>query len=508
VTQVSEILGKPYIPHQRYVVDVALEIDPETNLPAYDVVVIVMPRQCGKTELLLPVMTHRATGFGPMQRIIYTTQTGSEARKKWEDIHVKRLEASPFDDLFDTRLRLNAEAMMWRNGSTWSPIAPTIKTGGTGDTVNLGVIDEAWSRPDAATELGMRPAMLTQPNRQLWVASMVPGVSRARGTDSAYLRNLIRRGIAKVRAGVTSGMALFLGGAPEDADPGDPATGWGCMPALGHTIPEAAVRSDYEAMDLIDFCAEYLSWWPQEHVPQWTAIRRVTWDALSDPTSSISGPMALAVDMDWDRAGAYIGAAGRRADGDWHVEIIEPGFRIPAGTAGVDWVENRVVEIVEKWSPCTVVIARNGPAASLIVPLKRRGIEVYAPSAQDVAGACGAFFDATGERAAQQPERDPGVRVHHLGAEVQPDLYRAVAGSRKLVSPSNRTFVWERAGATSVSPLYCVTLAMHGHEVMAPEEYNMLDSIPRVDGQCEYCDAFPIDGMKVQHYPDCERPRA
>ena len=172
----AEILGKPLMPWQRRAVDVALEIDPETGLLAYHTVILIVMRQNGKTEILLPVMTHRCTGFDSLgqQRILYTTQTGFEARKKWEDIHKARLERSPFKSLFTTRKRLNAEAFLWVNGSMWSPGSGTAKTGGTGDTLDLGIIDEGWAA-DAKRELAMRPAMMTRLSKQLWICSMVPG---------------------------------------------------------------------------------------------------------------------------------------------------------------------------------------------------------------------------------------------------------------------------------------------------------------------------------------------
>src|SRR5258705_13396582 len=65
VAEVAAKLGKPLMWHQRYIVDGELEIDPDTGLLAYGEVVIVGPRQAtGKTEVLLPVMTHRCLGFG------------------------------------------------------------------------------------------------------------------------------------------------------------------------------------------------------------------------------------------------------------------------------------------------------------------------------------------------------------------------------------------------------------------------------------------------------------
>lgn len=471
VTQISELLGKPFMPWQRQVVDVALEID-DAGLPAYHTVVLVVMRQNGKTEIMLPLMTQRATGWGTPQRILYTTQTSAKAREKWEDIHCKRLAESPLKDMFTTRLRLNSEAMIWKNGSMWSPGAATAKTGGTGDTLNLGVIDEAWSRPDTRTELGMRPAMLTQPDRQLWVCSMVPGASRADGNESMYLRQKMRTGRRLVEQGVNSGVAYFEFAAEAGLDPGDPATWWSCMPALGHTITERVIQDDYNTMEQVDFCAEYLGWWPQENRPTWQLVKETTWESLKDPTSEIVSGVSLGVDIDPERRHAAIAACGKRADGDWHVEIIEPGGQVPMNTDTLDWLQPRLMELIDRQKPIAVVLDPKSPARSLMTPLTASGVTVEAPNGLEVAAACSRFYDATG-----QAGGDTGgtqVRVRHLG---QRSLSTSLATARKMTSPTNGTFVYVRTGGGNLAPLYAVTLAMHGYEMNGPEDYDLLQSV-------------------------------
>jgi hypothetical protein len=486
------------MPWQRYVMDVTQELD-DDGLPAYHTVILVVMRQNGKTELLLPLMTHRATGWGDSQRILYTTQTASKAREKWQDIHVKRLQESPLAPMFTTRLRLNQEAMMWANGSMWSPGSATAKTGGTGDTLNLGVIDEAWSRPDNRTEVGMRPAMLTQQNRQLWVCSMVPGASRASGIDSMYLRQKMAVGRRLVEQSASSGIAYFEWSAEEGLDPADPATWWSCMPALGtreqvnrreRTITEANVRADFESMDFTDFCAEYLGWWPQDKKPMWRFIRETTWENLRDETSQIEGRLSFGVDISPDRKNAAIGVAGKRADGQWHVEVIEPGGRIPADVDDLDWLIPRLKELIDTYNPLSVCIDAKSPGRSLFTPLstwmekQHPNTPIDTPNGLEIAAACSRFFDATGQVVVSHPKfgEQPGggggenaIRVHHIN---QRSLNAAVAVASKMTSPTNGTFVYARTGgAGNLTPLYAVTLAMHGYELNAVNDYNILASV-------------------------------
>src|SRR5262245_9995567 len=119
VAEVAELLGTPLMPWQRHVVDVALEVDPDTGLLVYREIDLTVPRQSGKTFLLLAVMIHRALGFGQRQRqrILYTAQTRNDARRKWEDEHVQVLQRSPLRNRFTVRKSNGAEAIRWRNGS-------------------------------------------------------------------------------------------------------------------------------------------------------------------------------------------------------------------------------------------------------------------------------------------------------------------------------------------------------------------------------------------------------
>lgn len=532
VATVAAALAKPFMPWQKYVTDVALEIDPVSGLPAYQSVYIVVMRQQGKTELLLPVMTHRAMGFEGQgaQTIQYTTQTKAKAREKWEDIHVKRLKESPFADLFTTRLRLSQEAMLWVNGSMWSPGSGTGKTSGTGDTLDFAAVDEMWAA-EAKRELGLRPAMQTRKASQLWGCSMVPGLSRAGTQDSQWMRDKMKVGREMVRNDVRHGVAYFEFSADPRLDPSDPATWFSCMPALcpmpdarqnchcdpqgiwHHTITERALASDFQSFDLTDFCAEYLGWWPKDNRPTWTFVKEAVWNDLHEEDSHPRSAVAAGVDMDEDRNQLAVAIAGKRTDLDWHIELIEPGSALwtveevtDESTAedkeqAIRTAADRIVKLCADNDVLVVVIDPRGPAQSLIIPLERAGIEVLTPNSLDISGACGRFQDALG---ITEDGPDP-TRLHHLD---QKTLTLAIANAHKLISSKNRTFAWDRiGGSVSVAPLYAVTLAMHGYEVKMGDDYDARDSFGSrrgSDGECADCGRYPDypDGP-IDHYDDC-----
>ena len=88
VAAIAKTLGTPLLPWQRQVADVALEmVEDESGLlrPAFREVIFTVPRQSGKTTLLLALELQRALRFATPQRIAYTAQTGWDARRKLID---------------------------------------------------------------------------------------------------------------------------------------------------------------------------------------------------------------------------------------------------------------------------------------------------------------------------------------------------------------------------------------------------------------------------------------
>jgi hypothetical protein len=499
MARIAEMMGFPMMPHQRLIADVALEIDPDTGLLAYNEVDIIINRQQGKSRLAMPAMIHRCTGFdaaltdwirrelgkdvpvpGP-QRVLYTAQRAEDARQRWIDDHVTRLQAkdSPFRNVVDVRKRLAAETIFWPNGSTWAPGSTTGKSGGTGDTLDMGFIDEAWSRKDSSTELGMRPAMQTRAWRQLWVMSMIPGLSRAVPGSWPYLRTKRQNGRSRVQAGINRGVAYFEWSADPAMDPADPATWWSCMPALGRTVSEKAISEDFEAFDLIDFCAEYLGWEPEARVAKWSVISEATWGNLRVPNvrGNHLDPIAFGVEAQPDLSSASIGMAALDLHGDTFVELVD---RRP----GINWVVEALVELSARNGPCAIGIATHSPAAPLITPLRRALLEanVDAPVSTDmsivkefqgpaVSRACRQFYTETGEIG----EDVTGRRVRHIG---QDELDRSVAGVTKYVYGDE--WRWMRAGeGGDASPLYSVTLARAAGEEVEWQggAYNLADSL-------------------------------
>jgi hypothetical protein len=502
VGKIAKQLGKPFLPHQQYMADVLLEIDPDSGYLAYREGVLIGPRQAtGKTEWLFPLMTHRCTGFGDAlatwvrrelghdvkkpgpQSVLYTAQRADDARKKWRDIHVARLQDSVFRSRIGTRLTLNSEQIVWPNGSTWSPGSTTKKSGGTGDTLDLGIIDEAWSKPDSSTELGLRPAQATRPWAQLLATSMIPGISRSLPGTWPYLFAKRQNGRARVLAGSTRGMAYFEFGAAEGLDPGAESTWWSALPGLGHTVSVRTIQEDFEAMadagQLVDFCAEYLGWVPGATAARWGVISEATWQSLVVPATrgAYQDPVAFGVDAQPDQSAASIGMAARTVVGDTFVEHIDT-------RPGLTWTIPALVKLAGEQGPCGIGVAAHGPAASIIEPLRRALLEanvdcpIIEMQGPEVSKGCRQFYLETGEVGEIDTEDasfDVNRRIVHIN---QVELTSSVATADKYVFSDE--WRWQRAGTGGdASPLYAVTLARAAGERVEwlGGSYNIADSL-------------------------------
>lgn len=444
VSKIAEALGTPLMPWQRHVAEVALEIDPETGKLHYRTVVITVPRQSGKTTLLLSLMVQRALGFGTRQNIVYTAQTQKAARKKWEEEHVQALNVSRFKGLYKVRYGMGTEQISWNNGSRHSLTAPTEKAG-HGETIDMATIDEAFAQEDSRLEQALRPAMITRPQPQLYI------VSTAGTAKSLYLKGKVDNGRQKVEAGLDSSIAYFEWSAPEDADPESPETWARCMPALGHTINANAIRSDFEDMKLSEFRRAYLNQWSDEIPELWLIISEQDWLSVEDPQSYIPEENAVSFGLDFtpERSFGTIVAAGLNEQEKLHVEIPSDETRnLFDHRPGTAWMVPRMVELANRWNPCAIVIQANSPAGSLIPELEAKGLKITTPSATEYAGACGSIYD-----------RVYSNQIAHVG---QHPFLVALAGAQKL-DLGEGAWKWNRKAVTvDISPLVAMTLAGYG----------------------------------------------
>lgn len=268
LAEVALALGLPLMPWQRFVCDVALEH--VGGQLAYRDVGVSVPRQSGKTTSLLALVVWRMLAQ-PHQRIAYGAQTRLAARGKLLDDWWPRLARSPLAELFTVSRVNGSESLRTSNGSMLVLLS-TDETTGHGSSFDLGVLDEVWSL-DHRAEQGVRPAMATKLNAQLWLTSTA-------GTErSTYWNTKVASGRTAADAGITDGLCWFEWSAPVDADITDPATWRAFHPALGHTIDEKVIAADLAAMDIHQFRRAYGNVLSSDTLTGWQVIRRDDWEA-------------------------------------------------------------------------------------------------------------------------------------------------------------------------------------------------------------------------------------
>jgi hypothetical protein len=218
--------------------------------------------------------------------------------------------------------------------------------------------------------------------------------------------------------------------------------------ALGTRITEEFIAGQLDALGPDEFLREHLGVWDAE--PETLGDDRPlsldAWMAQADEASRLTGEIVVGIGVALNGASASVGAAGRRADGLAHVEVIEGGVR-----SGTSWVPQFLGDVLRSPSVRVraVAVEAAGHARTILPELEgvceRAGVKIHKLSSPDYQGACAAMVRAV----------DDGL-VRHLG---QAWLTSAVGGALRREVGDH--WVWDlRAKAADVSPLVAVTVAL------------------------------------------------
>jgi hypothetical protein len=458
VAKISAALGAPFMPHQRLMADVTAEIDPATGYFFYREARILLPRQNGKTQLLLAKGTHRCLS-APRQRLVYTAQTRNMARR--------RLEEDFYDPISDSALayflartggikpgfrsQAGSEHIAFANRSRWWIDAVT-KKAGHGPPLDEGHIDEAFAHVDNRLEQAMSPAMSTKPNAQLWVASA------AGSGDSTYLRAKVDDGRARIQTPSSrSRVAYFEWSAPDDADADDPAVWLACMPALGHTIDLSVIEAERDKMDDDEFRRAYLGQWRDaKSAPG--VMPATAWATCAVPGGILAadartGAPIWAIDVAPDRSVTTFALAAKSTDPAARVFVEVLGHI--QGTTGI---VDKLVELRAMSGGYIVALDGSGAAGSLTPDLEKAGFTVLRLSVRDKVDACGAIYDDVLD-----------LTLRHLD---DPNLNAAiVSASKRMVGDS--AWLFTRKALADITPLYAVTIARWAYVKTAPGDVSI-----------------------------------
>jgi hypothetical protein len=472
---IARWLGRRPTPWQQAALDVALERFDGPGSPfAYDTIVEIVGRRCGKTVNAFGVPLARGLA-GPVHlpngrrlpfKATHTAQNLTSARIRFQkdlvepyERHFTALEWARGADfkraaadtvlLFDPRrgkARKNlAQAVRLQRASEIRVLAPT-PNNARGDGVMHITWDEALTytleRGQDLNEAA-RPTLAEMHGyAQSWTVSNI-----SLGTDERmHLWHLRQRGRAAVAAGRREGLCYLEFSLPPGADPLDERAWWRYYPALGDGIVGIAqLRRDLEEFGVDAFAAEYLGRWPDENdtgVPGWDTIILADWlDARTEDEAPPDGAAAIGVDLDPYGRDASIVAATARADGVdgslWEVLENRPGS---------GWV----LESVRRLAPDVEAIGVDdyGPGHDLLEQLAADPLvaaKLVPTKATDFSAACFAT--------------DADLREHRQqwrASEYHEALTRSAAAAQRT---PGKAWQWERRVAVPQSALVAATLA-------------------------------------------------
>lgn len=492
VAAVAERLGKPLMPWQRHVVDVALEIDPDTGELWYEEVVITVPRQSGKTTLIMAILVWRcvmlARSIGH-QTCTYIAQSGKMARRKLErEFAVILRAARRFVEVPQSSRQRPTRANEWKlsmnnNGEhilfgtgSYLGIDPPTEDAAHGDVLDMPVIDEAFSREDDLVEQAVDAATVTRWSPQTFIVSTVGNYK------SIFLGRKVLAG-RKAISDPSSKTCYMEWSVPEDEQRWDDPIVWRKhLPALGHTITERRLLARLDKAkrnpDEVDedgyepgvagFKRGYLNIWPS--FPNFGAtgveseLDPDAWEALAVEDSDISGDVVLGVGVAKDGLSAAIVLAGRCADGVPQVEVLEK-------QSGTWWIEKRLRDFAEKWNPRVVAWDNGGPARVVSPDIKRSAVQGEPPAellpltGREWSAACEAFKRAVEGDPDVEPDDSRLPRLRHLGDELMAD---AVGGC--LRRDIGQGWAWDLASSPAdITPLVAATAALRAVELMPDE---------------------------------------
>lgn len=211
----------------------------------------------------------------------------------------------------------------------------------------------------------------------------------------------------------------------------------------------ASVRSDIDGMTEAAFRTEVLCQWVTADIIPF--INPKLWAHGTDNASCIPAEnrVVLAVDTSADRQTTYVAAAGLRADGLPHVELI-------ARRDGMLWVPHYLDLLHENWpNVCEIAVQSKGcPAVDFMDPLTEKGWTVHLIEGFRLGACCGRFLDRVREG-----------KLRHLP---QPaiDQQVAVAVTRRL----GEVEMWDRSkSALQISGLIAESEALYALETMQIE---------------------------------------
>ena len=427
-------------------------------------VILLVGRQNGKT-LLGSVVALFFLYVLKVKLVIGTSQDISNAEDTWQQAVEMAQDEKRLAKMINHVWYTNGAKRLQLSGKRNYRVKAANRKAGRGTTVDFALLDELREHQTWDAWAAMSKTITASAN------PMILGMSNAGDGTSVVLRHfrMIAHkmlgdpdGIVKaagdseppaeeeIETGPESTVGFFEWSAPPDAELDDIDAWCQANPSLGYTIPLSRIRGFYKEDPADVFKTETLCQWVTSTATPPFPVE--AWEAGKDENSEVAegSPLFFGVDISADRTHASIGVCGKRADGEWHVELAE--YRSGTGWL-VTWFEKAAPNY--KNGMKVALQSKGAPIASMADVLGAiDGVNIVECKGKDVAGWCGRLYDSVA--ASIKDSGIDAVPVHHI---TQPalDLAANIAATRPL---GDGAWAWDRIRSQEdISPLVSVTMA-------------------------------------------------
>lgn len=467
---IGKWLGRRPTRWQQNALDVALErVDGPGSPYAFDEVIIIVGRRCGKTITTMGVPLARGLA-GPVTlpngrtlpfKATHTAQNLTAARQRFTEDLVEPFRRRFTDTEWirsaefkraaaDTTLTFDPRAGRSRKdlftarrrniASELRVLAPTPSSARGSGLLHLTWDEALTYAKERGEELAAaaRPTMAEMHGHaQAWTVSNISTGT----TEKMHLWHVREKGRAAVNAERTSGICYIEYSLPPDEDPEDERAWWRHYPGLEDGIVGInQLRRDREELGVSAFTAEYLCRWPDENplgAVTWPSITERDWMLGETDAEQPTGFTSIGVDIDpFGRSSSIVAAT---VDPITDVVLVEVIDHRPGST----WVAPAVRDLAT--SVDLVSIDDYGPGHDLLLALSDTSTldgKLFPTKSTDFISACYVFESRIRER-----------RIRH-----RPHV-ALTAAAAVAERTTGKGWQWERRVSVSQAPLIAATLA-------------------------------------------------
>ncbi|QNJ56231.1 terminase large subunit [Gordonia phage Ohgeesy] len=408
---------------------------------------LIVPRQNGKSLILVIRVLYGLFKLG--ENIVFSAHQWETAKSLWKRAWAIVKTTPWLNKLVESHTCSQGRGTI--ELTTGAKVVFTTRSANAGrglDKVDLVIYDEAYDLTEADMAALSPTKMAADDPQTIYTSSAVNQEQHPNGQVLAAVRERLLAG--------EEGLFGAEWMAPEELDRSEPSTWRWANPSFGVIQTVKKLAAEFKAMTTAagrkSFDVEYLGRgdWPTEVTSMEPVIDPELWGDMGQANPPVRGSIALGVDMTADQKWVTIAAATWTEKDGKDLVRLEIGYHEAPSRA----VVRKILELINRWDPCVLVINGTSPAKSLVPDLANAGIEPELTSASQMTEACSGFYTAAVN--------------HELSHADDPRLTTALMGAEKKEF-SGGAWGWDYKSDVVLSPLQAATLAFWGLQAFGIE---------------------------------------